>query len=70
MNRLKWIVINVVAWTMLVLLIGFLTQRNANQKLRREYNDVKTTLNGFIHDTVDEITELKLSLAVLQHTSD
>ena len=36
MNRVKWIVINVVAWTILVLLIGFLAQRNANQKLRRE----------------------------------
>ena len=70
MNRVKWIVINVVAWTMLVLLIGFLTQRNINQKLRREYNDVKTTLNGFIHDKEDEITELKLSLDMPQHTSD
>ena len=70
MNRSKWIVINVVAWTMLVLLIGFLTQRNANQRLRREYSDVKTTLNGLIHDKDDEITELKLSLDMLQHTSD
>ena len=70
MDRLKWVIINVVAWTMLVLLIGFLTQRNANQRLRREYNDVKTTLNGLIHDKDDEITELKLSLDMLQHTSD
>ena len=61
---------NVVVWTILVLLIGFLTQRNANQKLRREYSDVKTTLNGLIHDKDDEITELKLSLDMLQHTSD
>ena len=70
MNRLKWVIINVVAWTILVLLIGFLTQRNTNQRLRREYNDVKTTLNGLIHDKDDEITELKLSLDMLQHTSD
>ena len=70
MDRLKWVIINVVAWTMLVLLIGFLTQRNANQRLRREYSDVKTTLNGLIHDKDDEITELKLSLDMLQHTSD
>ena len=70
MDRLKWVIINVVVWTILVLLIGFLMQRNANQKLRREYSDVKTTLNGLSHDKDDEITELKLSLDMLQHTSD